>query len=212
MANPFEKKVTEIIGLVDQGFKTLSGQHGKQSTFPEQPVAPELTDVEKKQSGSLMRVNHVGEVCAQALYLGQALSARSDETRAKLLKAAEEEREHLGWCEQRLDELGENTSVLSPLFFIASAGLGAVTGFLGDRISLGFVEATEDQVVEHIDRHLEKMPSQDSRSQEMLESIRADERRHGESAIDAGGVPYPDAIRQIMTLASKVMTETTKHI
>lgn len=212
MFSLFEKKINELIGLVDNGLRTVSGHHGDGAEFKSTEEDTQLTDDDAKRSEALMRVNHVGEVCAQALYLGQALTARSDEARLRLLSAAEEEKAHLGWCEQRLEELEGSTSALSPVFYIASAGLGIATGLLGDRISLGFVEATEDQVVAHLDRHLADLPQSDSRSREILKAIRGDELSHGESALAAGGVKYPDAIRQFMTLASKVMTETTKRI
>lgn len=208
----FEDKINQFIGLIDNGLRTMSGDYGEASEFEGVEHQPQLTDDERKQSGDLIRVNHVGEICAQALYLGQAFTARSEEARHKLLRAADEERAHLSWCEQRLDELEGSTSVLGPLFYVASASLGLVTGMLGDRISLGFVEATEDQVVAHLDRHLAELPSPDVRSKEILIAIRDDELAHGERALDAGGVKYPDAIRRFMTLASKVMTETTKHV
>ena len=208
----FEDKINQFIGLVDNGIRTMNGDYGEVSEFEGVEQLPELKDDERKRSEDLMRVNHVGEICAQALYLGQALTARSEEARQKLLHAADEERAHLNWCEQRLDELEGSTSVLGPLFYAASASLGLVTGLLGDRISLGFVEATEDQVVAHLDRHLAEIPPPDVRSKEILAAIRSDELAHGERALEAGGVKYPDAIRQFMTLASKVMTETTKRI
>lgn len=212
MFNLFEDKINQFIGLVDNGIRTMNGDYGEVSEFESVEQQPELTDDERKRSEDLMRVNHVGEICAQALYLGQALTARSEEARQKLLHAADEERAHLNWCEQRLDELEGSTSVLGPLFYAASASLGLVTGLLGDRISLGFVEATEDQVVAHLDRHLAEIPPPDVRSKEILAAIRSDELAHGERALEAGGVKYPDAIRQFMTLASKVMTESTKRI
>lgn len=212
MFSLFEDKINQFIGLVDNGIRTMNGDYGEVSKFEGVEQLPELKDDERKRSEDLMRVNHVGEICAQALYLGQAITARSEEARQKLLHAADEERAHLNWCEQRLDELEGSTSVLGPLFYAASASLGMVTGLLGDRISLGFVEATEDQVVTHLDRHLAEIPPPDVRSKEILAAIRSDELAHGERALEAGGVKYPDAIRQFMTLASKVMTETTKRI
>ena len=212
MFSLFEDKINQVIGLIDNGLRTMSGDYGEAAEFEGVEQQPQLTDDERQRSEDLIRVNHVGEICAQALYLGQALTARSEEARHKLLRAAEEERAHLSWCEQRLDELDGSTSVLGPVFYVASAGLGAVTGMLGDRISLGFVEATEDQVVAHLDRHLAELPLPDVRSREILAAIRGDELAHGERALEVGGMKYPEAIRQFMTLASKVMTETTKHV
>ena len=208
----FENKINELIGILDHGIKTVTGLHGEDGNFSGHPEEHSLTTEESRQSEALMRINHVGEVCAQALYLGQALTAKSDEARSRLLKAAEEEQQHLGWCVGRLEELDGKTSQLSPLFYAASVGLGAVTGMLGDKISLGFVEATEDQVVAHLDRHLADLPKNDERSRTILEAIREDELGHGEKAIEAGGLKYPDAIRKFMTLASKIMTRTTRYI
>ena len=212
MLSLFEKQLDGLIGLVDQGLRTVTQQSTQQDAYAGQEHVEILSERENQQSGALMRVNHVGEVCAQALYLGQAITARSDASRQHLLRAAAEEQKHLGWCEQRLAELGDHTSKLNPAFFAASALIGIVTGMLGDRISLGFVEATEDQVVEHLDRHLAQLPASDERSKEILQAIRSDELHHGESAIEAGGTQYPATIRQFMTVASKVMTTTTKYI
>ena len=158
-----------------------------------------------------MRVNHCGEVCAQGLYEGQALTARREPVRLALAKAAREEQDHLAWCRQRLEELDERPSVLDGAFYVASFTLGAATGLLGDRLSLGFVEATEDQVRSHLDRHLRQLPSGDAKSRAILEAMRADEVRHGEDAVRAGGVYYPLAVKTAMSLASKVMTATTSR-
>ena len=212
MFSLIESKVNEFIELVDVGLRTLTGQYVNDSKFEGNTKDQKLSPMDAKKVGALMRVNHVGEVCAQGLYLGQSISAKSNEARRKLQRAAEEERKHLGWCAQRLEELDDSTSVLSPFFFASAAGLGVLTGLLGDRISLGFVEATEEQVVAHLDRHLEALPEHDLRSREILSAIRREELDHGERAIEAGGAKYPTTIRELMTLVSKLMTETTKHI
>ena len=159
-----------------------------------------------------MRINHCGEVCAQALYEGQALTAKSPETKRQLKEAAEEERTHLSLCRTRLEELDSRTSIFEPAFFTASLGIGAVIGLLGDKISLGFVEATEDEVCKHLDRHIESLGTSDPRSKAMLESIRSDEAQHQSSALDQGGTEFPKPIKTFMAFAAKVMTKTTAAI
>ncbi len=202
--------VDQVIGVVDTGLRTLT-QRVDSSRMPFKEKS-ELSDVEQTKSRQLLRVNHTGEVCAQALYEGQSLTARSDRVRQILKKASEEEEEHLAWCRNRLDELGGSPSLLNPFFYFASAALGAATGLLGDKLSLGFVEATEDQVCEHLDRHLVQLPASDERSQAILRKIRDDESRHGENALKSGGTSYPSFVRNTMTVLSRVMTETTKRI
>ena len=159
----------------------------------------------------MMRVNHTGEVCAQALYEGQAVAARNGAVRDALRTAADEEQAHLGWCRSRLDELDAAPSVLDPLFYAGSFAMGVATGLLGDRVSLGFVAATEDQVVEHLDRHLDRM-TDDPRSKAIVERMRDDEARHGTNALRSGGIRFPDAVKRTMTAVSRVMTETTARI
>ncbi len=159
-----------------------------------------------------MRVNHTGEVCAQALYEGQALTARRDEVRAKLRSAADEESDHLAWCAERLAELDASPSLLNPLFYAASYAIGALTGLAGDKVSLGFVEATEDQVCEHLDRHLQALPKDDGRSRAIVAGMRAEEARHGAAALESGGAPFPEVVKAAMTALSRVMTETTYRI
>ena len=199
-----------LIDVIDTGIRTFArhSQRREHSDIPE----GNLTESQKAQSASLMRINHTGEVCAQGLYEGQALVARSEEIRSQLRTASSEERSHLDWCRTRLEELNSSPSILAPLFYGASVSIGVLTGLAGDRISLGFVEATEDQVCEHLDRHLEAISEEDSRSRAILERIRDDEQRHGENALGSGGVEFPQFIKRFMTLASMVMTETTKHI
>ena len=171
-----------------------------------------LNEGESQISASLMRVNHTGEVCAQGLYEGQAFVARHTSTRQHLRAAASEEVEHLNWCRMRLRELSRPESVLVPVFYLASVGIGVITGVMGDEISLGFVEATEDEVRKHIDNHLEQLPEDDERSRAILNKIREDEIRHGSDALERGGVEFPRAVKQIMTLMSRVMTITTQRI
>ena len=204
--------IDELINIIDQGLRVSFGV--QKSNFPHESEeeTAELSKKEQREAASLMRVNHTGEVCAQGLYLGQALVARNPEIKEKLKQAASEERQHLGWCNSRLEELGDRRSVLDPVFYVASTALGVATGLMGDKISLGFVEATEDQVVEHLDRHLAELPEKDERSRDILTQIRGEEEEHGEAALEAGGREYPIAIRAIMTAASKTMTETTRYI
>lgn len=169
----------------------------------------ELSDSERRHASGLMRVNHTGEICAQALYEGQSLTSRASTTRAALLSAASEEVDHLAWCEQRLGELGSRPSVLNPLFYAASYAIGAATGLMGDRISLGFVEATEDRVCQHLEDHLQKLPDTDARSREIVKAMHEDEARHGSDALLAGGREFPEFVKQGMTIVSRLMTEST---
>ena len=202
-----------LIGQVDRALRTLSGQQGASRENPAAALAEApLSEAEGSHAAGLMRVNHTGEICAQALYEGQALTARDPGTRAALLAAAREEADHLAWCEERLGELGSRPSVLNPAFYALSYALGAATGLLGDKVSLGFVEATEDQVCEHIEAHLAELPAEDARSREILQHMRADEARHGADALARGGVEFPAPVKQVMRLASRVMTETTYRV
>ena len=173
------------------------------------PPLPDLNDAERREAAALMRVNHAGEVAAQALYHGQAALARNPETREMLLRAAREEADHLGWCQQRLRELGSRPSVFGPLWYAGSFAIGALAAALGDRISLGFVAETERQVEGHIDSQLERLPAADTRSRAILEAMRHDEIEHGEAAISAGGSELPAPAREVMRGTARVMTFTS---
>jgi ubiquinone biosynthesis monooxygenase Coq7 len=209
LANPID----DLILGIDRALRTLSGGYTPQRPNPGEAEAElALDEAERKHAAGLMRVNHAGEICAQALYEGQALTARSDAARETLLNAAAEERDHLGWCRDRLEELDARPSVLDPVFYGASYLMGAVTGLIGDKVSLGFVEATEDQVVEHLNRHMDSLPQADHKSRAIVEQMREDEYRHGEAALAQGGEPFPEPVKQVMTLISKIMTETTYRI
>lgn len=162
-----------------------------------------------KESARLMRVNHAGEVSAQALYQGQSLVAKTDETRAVLQHAAREERDHLAWCETRLSELGGSASRLNPVFYAGSFALGVASGLLGDKWSMGFLVETERQVEAHLSDHLGRLPETDSRSRKILEAMREDEIRHGQTGIDHGAAPLPTPLKAAMRGFSKVMTGTT---
>lgn len=203
--------IEHLIRIFDRGLRTIAGIHPLTDDIPDAPTS-DLSAAEKRRAGSLMRVNHTGEVCAQALYEGQALTARDMKVRSTLQQAAKEEVEHLVWCRTRLHELDARPSILDPFFFATSCALGALTGVLGDRVSLGFIAATEEQVVEHLDQHIDRLPQGDGRSRAILERMREDELRHGTSAQKAGGVPFPMPLRRLMTSLSRIMTETTYRI
>ena len=210
MTNPLDRL---IVG-VDRFLRTVAGEHQAvrpSPTVTDTPVGS-LDDDARRHAAGLMRVNHTGEVCAQALYEGQALTARTEDVRDALLRAAQEEEDHLAWCRERLGELDSRPSVLNPLFYSASFALGAVTGLLGDRVSLGFVAATEEQVCEHLADHLERLPADDARSRAVVTAMYEDEARHGPNALRAGGADCPAPIKAFMTLVSKMMTETTYRV
>ncbi|TWI56827.1 ubiquinone biosynthesis monooxygenase Coq7 [Pseudomonas duriflava] len=171
-----------------------------------------LDEESARHVAGLMRINHTGEVCAQALYQGQALTAKLPEVRKTMEKAADEEIDHLAWCEQRIRELGSRPSLLNPLFYGLSFGMGATAGLISDRLSLGFVAATEEQVCKHLDEHLEQIPAEDRRSRAILEQMRTDEEQHANHALDAGGLRFATPIKFGMTLLSKVMTKSTYRI
>lgn len=206
--------VDRLLLQADMALRTLlpfSGQPSRPSPAIVEQEA-ELDTQQTRHIAGLMRINHTGEVCAQALYQGQALTARLPRVREAMEHAADEEIDHLAWCEQRIRQLGSHPSVLNPLFYGLSFGVGAVAGLVSDRVSLGFVAATEDQVVKHLDEHLEQIPEQDDKSRAILEQMRSDELEHANSALDAGGVRFPAPIKLGMTLLSKVMTKTTYRI
>lgn len=198
---------------VDKALRTLAGNPGAVRPSPALEISDaELSPGEQQHSAGLMRVNHTGEICAQALYEGQALTAKDAQTRDALKSAASEETDHLAWCEERLEELGSRPSLLNPAFYALSYAMGAVTGLLGDKVSLGFVEATEDQVCRHLENHLETLPEADARSREIVKTMHEDEARHGANALDAGGAEFPEPVKRAMTLVSKLMTETTYRV
>ncbi len=159
-----------------------------------------------------MRVNHVGEVCAQALYQAQALTARTPELRQHMIDAAREETDHLAWTKVRLDELGARPSLLNPLWYAGSFAIGLAAGSLGDRWSLGFVVETERQVEQHLAAHLDRLPARDQRSRALVEQMKADESNHAQAAVAAGGSPLPWPLGGFMKLASRVMTQTAHYV
>ena len=171
------------------------------------PEAP-LSSDEMSHAAGLMRVNHAGEVAAQGLYQGHAVASRDPSIEQQMRHAADEELDHLGWCEQRLDELGSRPSILGPVWYAGAFALGAVSGALGDRWSLGFVEETERQVSEHLTSHLDALPSTDARSRAIVLQMRDEEEEHGENARIAGASELPDPVKKLMRLTAKIMTGT----
>ena len=204
----------DLINGFDRALRTVSGvTPGQGRPSPAAgTVDTGLEASEQAHAAGLMRVNHTGEICAQALYDGQAMTARDEATKAKMRQAAQEEGDHLAWCADRLDELDSRPSVLNPLFYAGSFALGAAAGLLGDRVSLGFVEATESQVCEHLDEHLALLPEDDERSRAVLTQMREDESRHGDEALAAGGAEFPAPVKQGMRLVSRVMTALTYRV
>jgi ubiquinone biosynthesis monooxygenase Coq7 len=174
--------------------------------------APELSQAERAHAAGLMRVNHVGEVCAQALYQAQKLATRSPSLRAVFDHAAVEEEDHLAWTAKRLEALDSRPSLLNPLWYTGALAIGLAAGRLGDRVSLGFMAETERQVEQHLDSHLDHLPAADHESRAIVEQMRADEMAHGKAAMDAGGVELPFPARALMRAASKVMTRTAYYI
>jgi ubiquinone biosynthesis monooxygenase Coq7 len=169
-------------------------------------AAPVLTDADRREAAALMRVNHAGEIAAQALYHGQALASRSECTRDLLLRAANEEADHLAWCATRLQELGSRPSLLNPLWYCGSFALGALAATAGDKMSLGFVVETERQVEGHLDEHLARLPAGDTRSRAILQTMRTDEIVHGQAAKAAGAAELPLPVRTLMRHAARIMT------
>lgn len=198
-----------LIAAVDEGLRTLTATAPSSRPNPARTVedAP-LTSDEKRLSAALMRVNHAGEIAAQALYVGQAIGARRPETRAHLLDAAREERDHLDWCRTRLDELGARPSLLGPFWYAGSFCIGLAAGALGDAVSLGFVSETERQVEAHLKDHLERLPPRDVKSRAILERMAEDEVHHGTTARLAGGIPLPAPVRSLMSIGGEILRRT----
>jgi ubiquinone biosynthesis monooxygenase Coq7 len=200
--------VDQFLVAADEALKTLTGVGSSARETPGRGEAEPTVESDRRIAAGLMRVNHAGEVCAQALYSGQALVARSPTVRAALQKAGAEERDHLAWCRQRLRELDSRPSVLDPLWYASSFGLGVLSGLTGDRWSLGFLAETEAQVEQHLDGHLERLPPDDRRSRAILERMREDEARHGETGRALGGAELPPPVKLAMCTVSRVMTRT----
>lgn len=198
----------------DAALRTLvpnSSHAGRPSPAILEPEST-LDPAQARHTAGLMRINHTGEVCAQALYQGQALTAKLPEIRESMEQAAEEEVDHLVWCEQRIRELGSQTSLLNPIFYGLSFAIGAGAGAISDKVSLGFVAATEQQVCKHLDDHLQQIPKSDRKSRAILQQMRIDEEEHANNALDAGGYRFPAPVKFGMSLMAKVMTSSTYRI
>ncbi len=200
---------------LDNALRTLTGAVHAARPLPAPqpgPVPPPLSEAERRLSGALMRVNHVGEVCAQALYQAQALTARDPALRERMAQAAREEIDHLAWTQQRLDALGDRRSVLNPLWYAGAFGIGLLAGRAGDAVSLGFVVETERQVEQHLAGHLDRLPAADAASRAVVDAMKDDEARHAAMARDAGGVELPAPVRWAMRAAARVMTATAHRV
>lgn len=203
-----------VLIAADNALRTLAGvRHGSRPS-PADAVLQNgtLDDEERARASGLMRVNHVGEVCAQALYQAQALSTRDTALRAHFESAAREETDHLAWTQQRLDELGSRASILNPLWYAGAFGIGLVAGRVSDAVSLGFVVETERQVEKHLQSHLDMLPVSDTRSQAIVQQMKEDEARHAASAQQAGAVELPAPVKWAMRAAAKVMTTTAYYL
>lgn len=211
-----ERQLTPLDLLIDQADRALRATLGRPAAQRANPGANQpdhLADnVARRHAAGLMRVNHAGEVAAQGLYHGQALTARRPAIRAAMEQAAREEGDHLAWCRDRLDELGDRPSLLAPLWYAGSVAIGAVAGAAGDRWSLGFMAETERQVEGHLEDHLSRLPEGDERSRAILEQMKTDEVKHAQSALAAGGAELPAPVRLLMKLAAKVMTTTAYRL
>jgi len=202
-----------LLSSVDHGMRTVFATPRAARPSPARGCEPaDLSKEEAKLSGALMRVNHVGEVCAQALYQSQALFSRDPALREHFKAAAQEEVDHLAWTQQRLDELGSHRSHLNPLWYGGAFAIGSLAGLIGDRVSLGFVVATERQVEQHLASHLQGLPETDHASRAIVAQMKLEEARHADEAQAAGAAPLPAPVQQLMRLAARVMTRTAHHI
>lgn len=204
----------KLLDQIDSGLRTSFGSApAPNRVSPAQAMEePELTEEQRQQAIGLMRVNHAGEICAQALYQGQALTAKLPHVGEQMRESAAEEIDHLAWCEQRIHQLGGKTSALNPVWYTMSFTLGAGAGLISDKLSLGFVAATEDQVCNHLEKHLQQLPEDDTKSRSIVEQMLVDEAQHAESALAAGGHKFPKPVKALMTLVSSVMTKSSYKI
>ena len=205
----------ELIGEFDRGLKTLTGgvRASRASPQPDRTEnSPELSPAEQRHAAGLMRVNHVGEVCAQALYQAQKIATRSEKLKEAFDHAARQEEDHLAWTAQRLEALNSRPSLLNPVWYAGAMALGLVAGKLGDRVSLGFMAETERQVEQHLAGHLDQLPSHDHASRAIVEQMRADETAHARAATDAGGIELPFLVRSLMRTAARFMTRTAYYL
>lgn len=206
--------IDRLITEADSVMRTITNRgHTAGRPSPSQGHSDsELSEQDRRHVAGLMRVNHTGEVCAQALYQGQALTAKLPTVRDEMQQAAAEEVDHLVWCEERLRELDSRPSVLNPAWFGLSFAMGAVAGAIGDKVSLGFVAATEERVCNHLKDHLKQLPEDDRKSRLILQKMLEDEQRHGENALEAGGTDFPRPVKDAMSAVSQVMTRSSYRI
>ena len=203
----------KLIIEFDKGLKTLTASAHSVRPHPDENIQEtDLSAEEKRHAQGLMRINHCGEVCAQALYNGQSLTAKNQQIVEALQQASKEETEHLAWCEKRIHALGGHTSLLNPLWYAGSFTLGAIAGAIGDKWNLGFLAETEHQVGAHLDKHLHELPANDEKSRAILEQMKTDEAHHADTAISLGGAELPAPIKSAMKQMSKVMTSTTYYL
>ena len=206
--------VDQIISEIDKGIKySLDNYQKENRKYPAEDMSNDnLNEFDRNNSANLMRVNHSGEVAAQGLYRGQALTARLEGTREKMDHAALEELDHLSWCNKRLEELNDRPSLLNPIWYGLSFGMGAIAGAAGDKWSLGFVHETEEQVVNHLEGHLEKLSTEDKKTIAILEQMRIDEALHSQEALESGAENLPEGIKRLMSVIAKVMTKSSYYI
>ena len=215
MGSDVKLKHSPLDGFIiefDRALRSIVGATPMRRPVPQSAPTENLTTQEKQHAARLMRVNHVGEVCAQALYQSQKLHAKSSDLKDKLEHAAIEEEDHLAWCEQRLSELDSRPSLLNPLWYAGSFVLGSVAGLAGDKVSLGFVSETEKQVENHLNGHLTELPANDYRSRAIVAQMREDEIAHGQMARDGGGIDLPNPVKSAMKMMAKVMTSTAYRL
>ena len=213
-ANAFPKLFMDaFLVAVDTALRTLSGgSHAARPCPRAQREPAQMSDADKSLAGALMRVNHVGEVCAQALYSAQSLATRDDGLRSQFARAAREETDHLAWTQQRMQELGARPSLLNPLWYGGAFAIGLLAGRAGDALSLGFLVETERQVEQHLEGHLERLPEHDTASRVIVDQMRADEARHADDAAAAGAAALPAPVRWAMRAAARVMTFTAHRV
>ncbi len=210
MVNRNYSPLDHLMINLDTGLRTLFGKPKvtERANPADAQTEAELSEADRELAARLMRINHAGEVAAQGLYQGQALTAKLPKVREKMQRAAEEENDHLDWCEQRVKEMGGHVSYLNPLWYAGSVTIGALAGLAGDKWSLGFVAETEHQVVRHLDSHLQQISTNDQKTRAILEQMKTDEDQHATMALGAGGAPLPEPVKKLMGLTSKVMTRT----
>ena len=199
-----------LLSATSHGLLTVFGHPAAGRPLPARSPAAPLGEAQRRLAGALMRVNHVGEVCAQALYQSQALVSRDEGLREQLEQAAAEEMDHLAWTRERLDELQDRPSLLNPLWYGGAFALGSLAGLMGDKVSLGFLVETERQVEQHLASHLDRLPAEDLRSREIVDQMKQDEAAHAQHALDAGATQLPAPVPSLMRLAARVMT-TVAH-